>query len=68
MEKEKIIYNNMNMLEDFKHISVAHLWIVKDSIGELLQVLPSYVSINEVHTDQKPPTHFPLNSFTIFFQ
>ena len=40
----------MNMLEDYNHISVAHLWIVKDSIGELLQLLPSYVSINEVST------------------
>ena len=68
MEREKLAYNNMNMLEDYNHISVAHLWIVQDSLGELLQLLPSYVSIDAVSTEKKPPTHFPLNNFTVYFQ
>ena len=63
-----MIYVNMNKLEDFRHIAVAHLWIVKDSIRDFTKLLPSYVSITEGHTEQKPPTHFPLNAFTGMFQ
>jgi V-type H+-transporting ATPase subunit a len=67
-EMELLTYINMNYLENQKMIMNAHLWIAKDSFGQLLVRLPSFVNIRLKNTDRKPPTHFELNDFTAPFQ
>lgn len=57
-EMELQTYVNMNLLENQKMILIAHLWIAKDSFGELLRDLPSFVNIRLKQTTKKPPTHF----------
>jgi len=51
-------YVNMNYLENQKMIMIAHLWIAKDTFGQLLKDLPSFVNIRLRNTHRKPPTHF----------
>jgi V-type H+-transporting ATPase subunit a len=65
---ELLTYINMNYLENQKLIMNAHLWIAKDSFGQLLTQLPSFVNIRLKNTDTKPPTDFELNDFTAPFQ
>ncbi len=47
-EKELIIFNTMNLLEETYNIMVAKIWVEKEKIGLLYQILPSFVSLREM--------------------
>jgi V-type H+-transporting ATPase subunit a len=68
LERESLIFHTMNFLEERFNSLIAKVWITEEKRGLLFKLLPSVVTIREPETEEKPPTHFEMNSFTAPFQ
>lgn len=58
LEKEAMIFHNLNLLEEVNNIMIGSLWVPADKVGLLYSLVPSFVSIREAQPKTKPPTHF----------
>jgi len=47
-EKEALIFNTMNLLEETYNIMIGKIWIPTEKTGLLYQILPSFVSLREM--------------------
>ena len=58
LEREIIIFNTLNLMEESGSILIGQIWVPTEKIGLLYTILPSFVSLREANIEGKPPTYF----------
>ena len=58
LEREAIIFNTLNLMEETTNIMIGQIWVPTEKVGLLYSLMPSFVSLREATTKNTPPTHF----------
>ena len=58
LERELIIFNTLNLMEEVNNIMVGQIWVPTEKVGLLHTLMPSFVSLREGEPHTKPPTYF----------